>query len=84
MEIIKFFTRGTVDERVLRCAEIRLRRRRRTPNLNFTQVLRLRQKKGELDASGDADAPSADDVGQGAGDTQFSPADLDLLFGVTE
>ena len=62
VEIIKFFTRGTVDER----------------------VLRLRQKKGELDASGDADAPSADDVGQGAGDTQFSPADLDLLFGVTE
>ena len=44
----------------------------------------IRQKRGELDASQDGDAPSADDVGAGAGDTAFAKADLDVLFGVTE
>ena len=48
------------------------------------RMLRLRQKRGELDASQDGDAPSADDVGAGAGDTAFAKADLDVLFGVTE
>ncbi len=62
VEIIKFYCRNTVDER----------------------MLRLRQKRGELDASQDGDAPSADDVGAGAGDTAFAKADLDVLFGVTE
>ena len=47
-------------------------------------MLRLRQKRGELDASQDGDAPSAGDVGAGAGDTAFAKADLDVLFGVTE
>ena len=65
MEIIKFFSRGTIDER----------------------LLRLREKMGELDVSRDADAPAAgdvDDVGAGAGDTMFSKADLDVVFGITE
>ena len=62
VEIIKFYCRNSVDER----------------------MLRLRQKRGELDASQDGDAPSADDVGAGAGDTAFAKADLDVLFGVTE
>ena len=62
VEIIKFYCRNTIDER----------------------LLRLRQKRGELDASQDGDAPSADDVGTGAGDTAFAKADLDVLFGVTE
>lgn len=65
VEIIKFFSRNTIDER----------------------LLRLREKMGELDVSRDADAPSAgdvDDVGAGAGDTMFSKADLDVVFGITE
>lgn len=62
VEIIKFFTRGTMDER----------------------LLKLRHKRGELEASGDGDAPSADDVGAGTGETEFSAADLDVLFGITE
>jgi len=44
----------------------------------------LRQKRGELEASTDGDAPSAADVGAGEGETQFSKDDLDLLFGMSD
>ena len=62
VEIIKFFTRQTIDER----------------------LLRLRQKRGELEASADGDAPSAGDIGAGEGETAFSKDDLDLLFGMAD
>ena len=62
VEIIKFYCRNTIDER----------------------LLRLRQKRGELEASRDADAPSADDIAAGGDKTAFAKADLDVLFGVTE
>ena len=58
VEIIKFYCRNTVDER----------------------MLRLRQKRGELDASQDGDAPSADDVGAGAGEP-FGDRSADAIAG---
>ena len=48
VEVIKFFTRNTIDER----------------------LLRLRRKKGDLDATDD-------------GDSTFAESELDILFGRT-
>ena len=52
--------------------------------LAISELLRLRQKRGELEASADGDAPSAGDIGAGEGETAFSKDDLDLLFGMAD